>query len=128
MHLKLVKNQEKYWNFIRNLRNNLKVKNGFIEQDHISKDEHWSFMSNYGHNYYVCLADEQPAGFVGSINGDIRVATSPDYQGKGIGKFMINEIMLKFPNSYAKVKLNNQASLSVFESCGFKKKYLILER
>ena len=41
---------------------------------------------------------------------------------------MISQILLKFPNSYAKVKTENKASLSVFESCGFKKKYFILEK
>ena len=46
----------------------------------------------------------------------------------GVGKFMINEIMKIFPKSYAKVKIENEASLKLFESCGFEKKYYVLEK
>ena len=62
------------------------------------------------------------------ISNDIRVATHPDFQGKGVGTFMINEITNHFPLSFAKVKINNEASLKLFEKCGFKKKYYILEK
>ena len=126
--MKLVKNEKKYWNFIRTLRNDDRVKPGFIDQGFISKQEHEDFMKKHSDEYYICLVDGIPAGFVGSIMGDIRVATSPDYQGQGVGKFMISEIDLKFPESYAKVKTENKASLGLFESCGFKKRYFILEK
>ena len=33
----------------------------------------------------------------------------------------------EFPNSFAKIKLNNHHSIKLFESCGFKKKYIIME-
>ena len=59
---------------------------------------------------------------------DIRVATHPDFQGKGVGKFMIESLMEAHPLSFAKVKIDNEASLGLFESCGFKRKYYILER
>ena len=71
---------------------------------------------------------DNPVGFVGQIDGDIRVAVDPEYQGKGVGKFMINQIMKLHPESIAKVKLGNEASIRLFESCGFEKKYYILER
>jgi L-amino acid N-acyltransferase YncA len=32
------------------------------------------------------------------------------------------------PYAVAKVKLDNNASLKLFEKCGFKKKYYLLER
>ncbi len=63
-----------------------------------------------------------------AIDRDIRVATHPDFQGKGVGKFMINQLMEMNSNVFAKVKLENEASLKLFEACGFKKKYYILER
>jgi len=124
----LVPNSRKYWEFIRDLRNHSDVKKGFINQKHISLHEHTEFMKKYGHLFYICLVADIPAGYVGVIDDDIRVATHPDYQGKGVGKFMINRIMIKFPNSCAKIKVNNDASLKLFKSCGFQKKYYILEK
>ena len=126
--MKLIINKLRYWEFIRNLRNHPVVKLGFVQQDDINPDDHKNFMNKSGKKYYICLVDNTPAGFVGQINGDIRVATHPDFQGKGVGKFMINEIMKKHPDSFAKVKVENEASTKMFESCGFKKKYFILEK
>ena len=85
-------------------------------------------MERYGLGYYICLLDDTPAGYVGVVNKDIRVATHPDFQGMGVAKYMIDELMKMFPQSFAKVKIDNEASLRLFESCGFKKKYYILER
>ena len=128
MNYQLVKNDRKYWEFIRNLRNNSQVKKGFIQQKDVETDEHEQFMNRNGERFYICLLNDTPVGYVRSINGDISVATSPDYQKMGIGKFMINEIMKIFPESYAKVKIENEASLKLFESCGFEKKYYVLEK
>ena len=41
---------------------------------------------------------------------------------------MINQIMTTHPTALAKVKINNEASLRLFEKCGFKKKFYILEK
>ena len=72
--------------------------------------------------YYICLDNSIPVGWAGVLNNDIRVATHPDHQKKGIGKFLINELMNLYPNSCAKIKVENIASQRLFESCGFKKK------
>ena len=40
MNKQLVKNEKKYWNFIRSLRNDSRVKEGFVEQQHITKNQH----------------------------------------------------------------------------------------
>ena len=125
---KIVANKDIYWDFIRDLRNHPDVKEGFVKQNHISREEHIRFMSKHGVQYFICLVDDEPAGFVGVIDNDIRVATHPKFQGVGVGKFMVNELMRLFPKSHAKVKINNEASLKLFESCGFKKKYYILEK
>ena len=123
-----VENEEKYWEFIRKLRTNEEVMQGFVQQGDISPEQQENYMKKYGHMYYICILDDKPAGFVGVIDRDIRVATHPDFQKRGVGKFMINELMKLHPDSLAKVKVDNQASLRLFESCGFKKKYFILER
>ena len=126
--LSLVPNEEKYWDFILKLRNNSDVKKGFIQQEHIQIGDHLDHMAEYGGCYYICLLDSTPVGYTGVINNDIRVATSPCYQGKGIGKFMINTLATRFPKAFAKVKIDNISSLRLFESCGFVKKYYILEK
>jgi len=123
-----VKNDKKYWEFIRELRNHPDVKKGFIEQEHIDRFDHALYMQRFGSYFYVCLVDGEPAGYVGVLQGDIRVATHPRFQGNGVGKFMINELMSAHPTSFAKVKVDNEASLRLFESCGFNKKYYILEK
>ena len=128
MKLVNVGNNKEYSEFIRNLRNHKAVKSGFIQQSHIEEKEHESHMTLYSYNYYVCIVEGKLAGYVGQIRDDIRVATHPDYQGKGIGKFMINELMKIHPNCVAKVKIENKASLNLFKSCGFREKYYILER
>jgi GNAT superfamily N-acetyltransferase len=126
--MKLVENEPKYYEFIRELRNDKEVKKGFIQQKHIDFITHNDHMRKFAKNYWVCLVEEEPAGYVGQIDDDIRVATHPDHQGKGVGTFMISELINKFPDSVAKVKIENKASLRLFEKCGFKKKYYILEK
>jgi len=125
---KMVKNSPKYWEFIRNLRNLGEVREGFIQQQQITAIEQAEYMLRYNNNYWICLVDGSPAGFVGVIDNDIRVATHPDFQRLGIGSYMINQMMTLHPAAHAKVKLNNEASLRLFEKCGFKKKYYLLER
>ena len=127
-NLQFVDNAHEYWEFIRCLRNDERVKQGFIQQKHISEDSHLKYMEKYVIFYHICLYNEQPAGYCGVIDDDIRVAVHPDFQGKGIGSFMINELMKLHPECYAKVKLNNEASVRAFEKAGFKKKYYLMER
>ena len=126
--MELVENNQEYWEFIRNLRNHPSVKVGFVSQNHVTKEQQMQYMSEYNDCFYVCLINKEPAGYVGVIDKDIRVATHPDFQGKGVGKYMINQLMEIHPNAYAKVKIKNEASLKLFEKCGFKKKFYILEK
>tara|TARA_R110002110_G_scaffold414950_2_gene646710 strand:- start:311 stop:724 length:414 start_codon:yes stop_codon:yes gene_type:complete len=126
--LKFINNESKYWEFIRCLRNDKRVKHGFIKQNYISEDIHLKFMEKYGNMFYICLYKNKPAGYIGCINKDIRVAVHPDFQGNGIGSFMVNKLMELDSEAFAKVKLDNKASLRLFEKCGFEKKYYILEK
>ena len=125
--MELVSCTEEYWEFVRALRNDPRVQHGFIEEADISKEQQKEYMEKYSQCYRIALEENDPIGFVGVVENDIRVCTSPESQGKGAGKFMINEIIKIFPNAKAKIKIDNKASLKAFESCGFKKKYYILE-
>jgi|TARA_R110002012_G_scaffold61887_2_gene162385 RimJ/RimL family protein N-acetyltransferase len=126
--MELVLNEPKYWDFIRELRNTEGIKEGFIDQTFITPEMHNEFMRKWGDNFYICVIDSHPAGYVGVINDDIRVATHPYFQGVGVGTYMIDEIMKLYPGSFAKVKIGNEASLRLFKKCGFKEKYYILEK
>jgi len=124
----LVENEEKYWEFIRNLRNMDGIRQGFIRQEQITPDQQKDYMAENGEYFYICLADGEPSGYVGVIDNDIRVATHPDFQGMGVGSFMINEIHKLYPAAQAKVKVVNIASFSLFVKNGYKVKYYILEK
>ena len=125
--MELVKNTYLYWEFIRNLRNLEGVREGFIQQEVITQKQQQDYMSQYNDYFYICLYKGEPAGYIGVIDDDIRVATHPDYQGKGVGSFMVREIKKLCPTSMAKVKIENKASLGLFQKCGFKIKYYLLE-
>lgn len=117
--MELVKNEEKYWDFIRKLRTDPEIQHGFVEQVEITPDQQAKYMAKYNDCYYICLFIEKPIGFVGEVDGDIRVAVIHSYHKRGVGKFMINELMKLRPDSYAKMKHDNIASKKLFESCGF---------
>ena len=76
-------------------------------------------MKQHGARYLVALVKGQFAGYAGSIDDDIRVCTHPDFQGRSVGKSLIQAINRRFPEARARVKLDNAASQSLFESCGF---------
>lgn len=119
MELELAPCTNTYWEFVRELRNDERVQSGFIDDTFITEEMQTEYMKKYCGWYRIALVDGEPAGYVGSIDKDIRVCTHPDHQGKGIGSFMINTVMEYWIDSYAKVKLDNEASLNLFLSCGF---------
>jgi ribosomal protein S18 acetylase RimI-like enzyme len=126
--MELVECTSGYWEFVRVLRNDERVLSGFIKSNHIDTKMQDEYMKTHSKFYRIALVDGRPAGFVGVIEDDIRVCTHPDFQGKGVGKFMINKCMEIWPSAFAKVKLDNEASVKLFESCGFTKKYYILTK
>lgn len=120
MKFKLVKNSSEFYEFIRELRVHPKNIKGFLEQVEITPEQQKKYMEKYSSNYYICLENETPVGWVGEVDSDIRVCTHPDHKNKGIAKFMINELVQIKPESEAKVLLDNVASINLFKSCDFK--------
>jgi RimJ/RimL family protein N-acetyltransferase len=119
MNLKLVQNEEKYFEFIRIMRTHPNNTDGFLEQVNITQEQQKKYMDKYKNNYWICLLESEPVGFVGEIDGDIRFAVKPEMKNKGIGKFMIDELLKITKNVYAKVLIGNISSQKVFEKCGF---------
>ena len=117
--------EQKYWEFVRTLRNNKEVIDGFIENIYITQESQIKYMESYNELYRICTVDSIPVGYVGVIDGDIRICTHPDHQKKGYGKFMIEKIMKTFPDSFAKVKIKNQDSNHFFKSLGFEETFII---
>ena len=126
--VEIVDNNVKYYEFTRLLRSDQRVQDGFIENVNITEEQQDKYMQKHIDNYIIALYNGEPAGYAGSIDDDIRVCVHPDFHKKGIGKALIQELMVRFPNSFAKVKIENEASRALFESCGFKVKYWLMEK
>ena len=84
-------------------------------------------MQKYEDQYFICLANGRPAGYIGQIEGDIRLATHPDFQRKGVAKFMLRTFIQNVPDVHAKVKVDNRASLALFRSLGFQECFVVFE-
>jgi GNAT superfamily N-acetyltransferase len=115
----IVECTREYWEFVRQLRMDERVIDGFLQTQPITEEQQTKYMIGNSQHYRIALVDGKPAGYVGVIEDDIRVCTHPDFQGMGVGKFMIEECMKIWPTAYAKVKLGNTASDKLFLSCGF---------
>src|SRR3989304_9371235 len=100
--LKFVKNTPKYYEFIRKLRNNAKVRKYFIKKNIISRSKQAIYMKTHRNNYFICLYNNSPAGYIGVIKGDLRIAVAPNFQRQGIGLFLIRNIQKRFKNIEAK--------------------------
>jgi len=124
--LALVDCSPKYWEYVRKLRLNPNVIDGFIKTEYITEVDQVSYMTKYSQYYKVALVEGNPCGYVGVIENDIRVCIDPLYQGNGIGKFMISEIKKIWPDALAKVKVNNEASLKLFRACGYEIQFYLM--
>ena len=126
--MELVDCTKKYWEFVRNLRNDERVKDGFIKSTYITEDMQEAYMTVHYKYYRIALIDNAPVGYIGVIEDDIRICVHPAFQKRGVGKFMIEESMKIWPSAEGKVKLGNEASMNLFKSCGFKEAYVIFKR
>jgi GNAT superfamily N-acetyltransferase len=91
--MELKKCTKKYWEFIRVLRNDKRVLDGFIKSTYITKEMQEKYMQDYSKFYRVALLNNQPCGYVGVIEDDIRICTHPDFQGRGVGKFSLQHMV-----------------------------------
>jgi|TARA_B100001964_G_scaffold210511_1_gene245024 RimJ/RimL family protein N-acetyltransferase len=126
---KFVKNEKKYHEFIRNLRNDERVqKELFDNSSFVTEEQQKEYMKKYNDNFYICLRDKKAVGYIRQIDGEIALSVNPDYWNQGVGTFMINEIMKVHPECFSKVKPDNHSSKRAFEKAGFKVKYYIMGR
>jgi RimJ/RimL family protein N-acetyltransferase len=122
MNLKLVACDKQYWEFVRQLRTNPENQEGFFTYVDITPEQQEKFMSVNSHNYKICLVEGEPAGYVGLLKGhEITYCVSPNFKGKGVGTFMIQEYASRWAWVDALVKVDNIASQKVFEKLGWEK-------
>jgi len=122
MNLELVDCEPKYWEFVRQLRTNPQNQKGFFTQAEITPEQQIEYMFFNSSSYKICLADKEPAGYIGLLKGhEITYCVSPEFKNKGIGTFMVKEYASKWDQVDAYVKIDNIASQKVFEKLGFEK-------
>jgi len=114
--IRLIPNNKIWWEQIRQLRNNPKVQGGFLCSSYISVDDQWEYMKKYNDCYYVATYLGNFCGYIGVVENDIRICTHPDFEGKGVGKFMLSKIKIKHPNAKGRIKKDNLPSQKVFNS------------
>jgi GNAT superfamily N-acetyltransferase len=123
--MKLVPCTEPYWDFVRTLRMDERVAHGFIEKENITPEQQNKYMALHWTEFFIALVDDVPGGFVGCVDGDIRICTHPDFQRRGVGLFLMREIMKRFPTALAKVKIENKASQTMMEASGLTVRYVV---
>ena len=111
----LVSITPEHYEFVRELRMNPQTKGGFLEEAQISKEDQEKYMIKHGQNYYVCLLYDVPVGYIGVLDDDIRFCTHPNYQGKGVGAYMLREAKKLYPNATGRIKKDNTASQRAFD-------------
>lgn len=127
MNLRLADCTENFWSFVLSLRN--KVRDSFLSTDLISEVDHVNFMTKYSSTYRICIDNDIPIGFIGAVNGDIRLAVEPSYQGRQVASFMLKEFASLVPHTKeVKVRLDNLPSQRFFERNGYKAKCIVLEK
>ena len=125
---KLVECEQQYWEFVRLLRLDERVLDGFIEKMDITIEQQTAYMTKYSHCFRIALFEGEAAGYFGVIDDDIRICTHPDFQRKGVGKFLVQECSKIWPSALAKIKNTNESSRKLFESCGYKLEYYLYKR
>ena len=80
--LKFARCDEKYWDFVRVLRMDERVLDGFIEKIEITPEQQTAYMTKYSDCFRIALLNNEPVGYIGVIENDIRICVHPDYQKK----------------------------------------------
>lgn len=124
----LVECEQQYWEFVRLLRLDERVIDGFIEKMEITTEQQTAYMTKHSECFRIALLGNEPVGYFGVIEDDIRVCVHPDHQKKGIGKFLVNSCFEIWPTALAKIKVANESSQKLFESCGYKLEYYLYSR
>jgi hypothetical protein len=117
----LVRITPKYYDFVRNLRMNPKVTSSFREEANITEEDQKEYMKKHGKNYYVCLLQNVPIGYVGVVDDDIRMCVDPAFFGLGAGSFMFSFLKTNYPSCMTQlqyIKKHNTTSQHLLTKFG----------
>jgi len=104
---------------IRSLRN--KVSNGFLNTEEVDCATHQRFMSKHASTYRVAIDSKRMfVGFIGHVDGDLRLATEPSEMRKGVATFMYNVFIREFSGLSVKILKSNVKSRQFFMKLGWK--------
>ncbi|MDG1051155.1 MAG: GNAT family N-acetyltransferase [Planctomycetota bacterium] len=117
-HLIISDVRPEHYEPIRKMRLHPANQPGFLEQRPFSQADQERYMAANADKYIVCLLGEEPVGYAGVIENDIRICTDPDFKKRGIGAAMLREIARRFPNARAKILRDNKASQALFRRSG----------
>lgn len=126
LQFKKVGNNSSSREYVRILRNY--YKDYFINNQEIDLETHENFMNLHSEHYYLLTKEVPPydinnldktnellIGFIGVVDGDVRLAVHPLFLKQGYGKKMLEFITKEYPNCHSKVKKDNASNLFLFE-------------
>ena len=111
-----------YWDLIGKLRATSEISQFFCEEYQFNSELQTKYMEVNSKYFHVVLVNEEFAGYIGLIGpnrNEITYCVDPKYQNKGLGTYMVTQIMQLSPKIWAKVKHNNPSSIYIFQKLGF---------
>lgn len=119
--IEIVDNDVKWWSHIASLRSIREVQKGFIQRlyDWIPFQQQANHMGQHGENYIVAASGDQFLGYARCIDGDIGICVYPELQKRGIASMLLEELLKRYPDAHARVKVDNEPSKKLFEKFGF---------
>lgn len=119
--IEILDNDQRWWSPIATLRSLRDVQKGFITRiyDWIQFPVQAKHMSQHGENYIVAASGDMLLGYARCIDGDIGICVYPELQGRGIASMLLEELLRRFPDAHARVKVDNESSKKLFEKFGF---------
>jgi len=125
--VKRVDDNKEYWEFIRQTRNDRHFNYAFIDQSEITVEQQERYMTENGHNFFVCIIDNKPVGFIGYVDNDVKIYVNLEHLRKGIGTLLMKETKHLYPEAKVKVRYENQEALAFFISLGYKIECFLLK-
>lgn len=107
-----------HYEAIRLIRND--NREAFWCTEEIDSETHEKFMKLHFKTYRVALHEGEVVGFVGHVEGDLRISCVLSQQGTGLAHFMYSAFLEEFPFVTVRVKKSNVRSLNFFKKLGYK--------